>query len=97
MARINSTVEHDEIREWAERLGGRPARAKNARSVEQRLRIALPGGNEGEELEPISWDEWFRDFDANHLAFIYALEPDPGERFPHYKLVGRDSLQARMW
>jgi hypothetical protein len=37
-------------------------------------------------LEPITWDEWFKAFDENGLAFLY--EQDDNSRF--YKLVSRE-------
>ncbi len=40
-----------------------------------------------DKLEEISWDDWFRAFDENNLAFLYEDEGD--SRFN--KLVNRDS------
>ena len=84
------TTDHETIRNWAEQRGGKPARVKG---TGQRpgdpgiLRIDLPGDGPDPNLEPISWEEWFRAFDENHLAFLY--QDDPESRFN--KLVSRDA------
>jgi hypothetical protein len=51
------------------------------------LRIEFPGDGPDTNLEPIPWDEWFKAFDENRLAFLY--EDDPQSRFN--KLVSRDA------
>src|ERR671922_351503 len=89
-----TTTEHDEIRRWVEERGGRPAHVKRtgARAGDPGiLRIDSPGFSGEESLEPISWDEWFKAFDQNNLAFVYQDKPD--SRFS--KLVARDTAQGR--
>jgi hypothetical protein len=84
-----TTTDHETIRRWAEARGGTPARVKSTGHGSDDpgiLRIDLPGDGPDPNLEPISWDDWFRAFDANGLAFLY--EEDTNSRF--YKLVSRD-------
>jgi hypothetical protein len=83
-----TTTNHDEIRKWVEKRGGRPARVKETGSNGDPgvLRIDFPGRGEDDRLEEISWDEWFEAFDDNDLAFLYQDEGD--SRFN--KLVARD-------
>ena len=86
------TTDHETIRRWVEERGGRPARVKSTgRGGDDPgiLRIDLPGDGPDPNLEPISWDEWFRAFDENALAFLY--EDDPDSRFN--TLVRRDQDQ----
>lgn len=86
------TTDHETIRRWVEERGGRPARVKSTGHGGDDpgiLRIDLPGDGPDPNLEPISWDEWFRAFDENALAFLY--EDDPESRFN--KLVRRDQDQ----
>jgi hypothetical protein len=54
------------------------------------LRIDFPGGAGEQDLEPISWDEWFRKFDETGLAFLYQEQKAGGEDSAFFKLVRRD-------
>ncbi len=92
MAESKTTTDHDEIRRWAEARGGVPASVRDTGSADDPgiLRIDFtdePGGDDDDRLEEISWDDWFRAFDDNNLAFLYQDEGD--SRFN--KLVDRDS------
>ena len=55
------------------------------------LRIDFPGGTGEEQLEHISWDEWFEKFDENNLAFLYQEQKANGEDSTFFKLVSRDA------
>jgi hypothetical protein len=82
------TTDHQTIRRWVEAHGGHPACVKGTGSKDDPglLRIDFPGyGGEG-KLEPISWEEFFRKFDAEQLTFLYEDEHD--SRFN--KLVSRE-------
>jgi hypothetical protein len=89
-----STTDHDEIREWVESRGGRPAivsstsRTGGAGGV---LRIDFPGFSGEGALQEASWDEWFRIFDEQGLAFSYQDKPQ--SRFN--KLVNRGNQGRR--
>ncbi len=92
MARAaKSTIDHDTIRRWIESKGGHPAAVKGTgkRGDPGIIRIDFPGFSGQRSLEPISWDQFFKAFDASELALIYRDE----DRFN--KLVGRDTLRAR--
>jgi hypothetical protein len=93
-----TTTDHDEIRRWAEARGGRPAAVGSTGSGDDPgiLRIAFPGRpqSDDDELEEISWDEWFRAFDANGLAFVYQEQTADGEESRFNKLVSRESVSA---
>jgi hypothetical protein len=78
------TIEHNEIRKWAEHQGGVPARVRGASRDSDGsdiLRIDFPGEGADPDLEQIPWDEWFRIFDETQLAFIY--EERNAEVLPH--------------
>jgi hypothetical protein len=68
MSSSKTTTNHDEIRKWAEERDGRPAviRTKGKGGV---LRIDF--GEPEEEFDEIDWDEFFKIFDQNKLAFLY--------------------------
>jgi hypothetical protein len=87
------TTDHEEIRRWVEEHGGKPARVRGTEddgSGTGVLRIDFPGGAGEEELEPISWQEWFETFDRNNLAALYQEQKASGEDSTFFKLVRRD-------
>ena len=53
------------------------------------LRIDFPGGSGEDELEHISWDEWFDKFERENLAFLYQERTAGGEDSTFFKLVSR--------
>jgi hypothetical protein len=53
------------------------------------LRIDFPGGAGEDQLEHVSWDEWFEIFDRNDLAFLYQERRSGGEDSTFFKLVSR--------
>jgi hypothetical protein len=85
------TTDHDEIRRWVEEHGGKPATVRGTGDGEAGvLRIDFPGGTGEDELEHISWDEWFEKFDREGLAFLYQEQKASGEDSTFFKLVRRD-------
>ncbi|MDN2564896.1 hypothetical protein N1F89_01560 [Aquibium sp. A9E412] len=87
MTSSSTTTNHDEIRRWAEQRGGRPARVEST-SPGGILRIDF--GEPEERLEAISWDEFFRIFEENRLAFLYQEEVSGGQTSRFNKFVERD-------
>jgi hypothetical protein len=86
------TTDHDEIRRWVEEHGGTPARVRGTEESGDGagvLRIDLPGGAGEDQLEHISWDEWFKTFEDNNLAFLYQDHKASGEDSTFFKLVER--------
>jgi hypothetical protein len=83
------TTDHDEIRKWVEEHGGKPARVRDTGEPGV-LRIDFPGGAGEDQLEHISWEEWFEAFDENDLALLYQEEQASGEDSTFAKLVSRD-------
>ncbi len=64
------TTDHEEIRQWAEERGARPAcvRGTGGGDDSGMIRLDFPGYSGADSLEEISWDDWFRSFDENGLA-----------------------------
>ena len=90
-----TTTDHDEIRQWAESRGGKPAtvaRTENDGEVGV-LRIDFPGYSGAGSLEEISWDEFFEKFDEKQLAFLYQDKTSSGEESRFFKLVSRDTAE----
>jgi hypothetical protein len=86
-----TTTDHDEIRRWVEEHEGKPVSVRGTEKGDDAgvLRIDFPGGAGEDQLEPISWDEWFEKFDENDLAFLYQEEKASGEDSTFFKLVTR--------
>ncbi len=60
---------HDTIRNWIEARKGQPARVKAQRRRWGLLRVDF--GKPEDTLEKISWDEFFKIFDDENLAFLH--------------------------
>ena len=86
-----TTTDHDEIRRWVEEHGGTPASVRGTEGGDEAgvLRIDFPGGSGEDQLDHISWDEWFEKFEDNNLAFLYQQEKASGEDSTFFKLVSR--------
>jgi ferritin-like metal-binding protein YciE len=87
-----STQDLEEIREWAEARGGKPATVKSTRGRGKNagagiLRIDFPGYSGGDSLEEISWDEWYEKFQKENLTFIYQDRTKDGRESRFFKLV----------
>jgi hypothetical protein len=88
-----SSTDHDEIRRWAERHGGRPATVKRTHHDDRIgiIRIMFPDAprTKHEELDEISWDDFFRQFEAAGLVLLYEEDSN------FNKLVRRATLEQR--
>jgi hypothetical protein len=87
MAEAKTTIDHDEIQRWVEARGGRPARVTETGGEGDPGVLRIDFAEPDDRLKEISWEDWFRAFDANELAFLYQDEDD--SRFN--KLVDRAS------
>jgi hypothetical protein len=89
-SQTNTTTDHDEIRRWVEEHDGTPAIVRDTREGGSGvLRIDFPGGAGEDQLEPVSWDEWFEVLDRNGLAFLYQEQKSGGGDSTFFKLVRR--------
>ena len=80
-----ATTDHSTIRKWAEARDGRPARVKGTGDAKDAGLLRLDFGKPEENLEAITWEEFFDKFEESALALLYEDEPD--NRFN--KLVSR--------
>lgn len=83
-----TTTDYGEIRRWTEERGGEPATVRGTGNGDHVgvLRIAF---TDDEDLEPISWDEFFDKFEAENLAFLYQEQTAGGEPSRFFKFVER--------
>jgi hypothetical protein len=91
MSEATVTTKHEEIRSWVEERGGRPARVKGTGV----LVIDYPGYSGEETLEPISWEEFFEEFEENNLAFLYQDETADGKKSRFSKLISRETAEEK--
>jgi hypothetical protein len=94
MSKSKRTTDHEQIRQWAEARNGKPARVQGTGDPDDAglLRIDFPEketAEEDEELEEISWDEFFEKFDEKRLAFVYQEQTAAGETSRFNKFVSR--------
>ena len=93
MSSAKTTTNHDEIRRWVEKRGGHPAVVSSTENSRGRdgglLRIDYdePRGNDDDRLHRITWNEFFRIFDENDIAFLH--DPEGDSRFS--KFVQKES------
>jgi hypothetical protein len=92
MSDAKTTTNHHEIKSWVEERGGHPARVKGTdnKGGSGVLVIDYPGFSGTQTLAPISWDEFFKGFEENKLAFLYQDETSAGGESRFSKLVYRD-------
>lgn len=96
-AESKQTIDHDEIRNWVEERGGKPARVKQTGkgSGGGLLRIDYPGFSGEDSLEEITWEEFFAAFEKNKLAFLYQDETKDGKESRFSKLIDRESTKEK--
>ncbi|MCZ2073703.1 MAG: ferritin-like domain-containing protein [Bryobacterales bacterium] len=86
------TTDHDEIRQWAEERGGKPAYIRGSGGMGDigMLRLDFPGFSGKGSLEPIDWATWFRKFDDEKLALLYQNKTSHGDKSNFNRLVSRE-------
>lgn len=75
MSSATSTQDHEIIRTWIESRGGRPTVVRDTHDTQEGggiLRVDF--GEPEDNLERISWDEFFKIFDERGLQFLYQEE-----------------------
>jgi hypothetical protein len=94
------TTDREKIRRWAEERGGKPAcvRGTGGDGDIGMLRIEFPDRPQSndENLKPISWDEWFKAFDANELALVHQERMSDGRISRFNKIVSRKTAEEEL-
>jgi glutathione synthase/RimK-type ligase-like ATP-grasp enzyme len=88
-----TTTKLEDIKQWAEERGGKPAVVKSTENSKEGggvLRINFPGYSGEDTLEEISWEEWYKVFQERNLAFLYQEETAGGKESRFFKLVAND-------
>lgn len=96
-ATSKTTTNHEQIKQWVEERGGRPAVVKGTpgKRTSGVLRIDYPGYSGEDTLEPITWEEFFEAFEENNLAFLYQDETKDGGESRFSKLIDRDIVEGK--
>ncbi|MBB3236516.1 hypothetical protein [Phyllobacterium endophyticum] len=87
MSSTQSTTDHEVIRKWVEERDGTPSKVAG-RGEGGILRIDF--GKPEENLEKISWDDFFEVFDDRQLAFLYQDKTSDGKPSRFNKFVARE-------
>src|SRR3954452_7335776 len=99
MAGAKITTDHDEIRNWAEERGGRPATVRRTHGKDDAgiIRIEFPDAphSKHDALEEISWEDFSEKFDNSTLALMNEEETAGGDKSNFNKLIGREAAEAR--
>ncbi len=94
-AKSHVTTDRETIKRWAEARDGKPAAVKEThrRSDPGLLRIIFPTSRyaKDDNLEEISWDEFFEKFKAAKLALVYEENTAEGQPSLFNKIVDRDT------
>lgn len=91
MSTSNQTNDHQTIKKWAEERNGVPARVIGAEvsGDEGILKIHFPKSSKNDDLQEISWEDFFNDFEKEKLDFLYQDKKANGDLSTFYKLVTR--------
>lgn len=87
-----TTTDHKKIQKWVEDRDGKPSVVKSTADSSKGgglLRINFPGYAE-DNLEDISWDEFFEIFDDNDLEFLYQEKTKDGKESRFCKFVNKE-------
>jgi hypothetical protein len=89
-----ATRDHDVIRRWAAQRHAEPATGEatasgpataDIRDGGGGIRFNFPGLG---RLRPITWEEWFDNFERHQLTFVYEDQPESHESStPRYRIV----------
>jgi hypothetical protein len=90
MARGETTTDHDFIRRWAEKRGGRPTVVKGTEDREGEGILRFDFAEPDEKLEEIDWDTFFRTFEDRKLALLYQDKTEGGKISRFFKFVRRE-------
>ena len=90
MAQGKVTTDHEKIREWAEERGAIPATVRETEKDDGPGVLRLDFEPRDEDLEPISWDDFFDKFDNEGLAFLYQDRTKAGKVSRFHKFINRE-------
>lgn len=84
------TIDHQQIKQWVHERRGWPAikvNNSNGKVSDGVLSIGFNGCENVELLTPITWEEFFKKFDEQNLAFIYQDQDASGYLSLQYQFM----------
>lgn len=87
MSDSKTTQDHNTIRKWAEARGGKPAHVTATGNNGDAGILRLDFDPADRNLKTISWEEFFRKFDEEHLSFLYQEKTADGHTSRFHKFV----------
>jgi hypothetical protein len=90
MSESHTTTDHAKIKKWVDERDGVPATVKRTEQAGHAGLLRIDFGPKEENLEEISWDEFFQKFDEAHLQFLYQDKTKEGKISRFHKFVARD-------
>ncbi len=94
-----TTTDPEEIRQWAEERGGKPACVKGTGGKGDIgvLRLEFPGKPNANDskLQPISWEDFFEKFEERGLAMVYQKNTASGKQSNFNKLIARETQKPK--
>jgi hypothetical protein len=89
MSDTRTTIDYDTIRVWAEVRHGRPATVKMSDDRDEPGILRFDFGQPDEQLEEISWDDFFTKFEEARLALLYQDTTHEGKLSRFCKFANR--------
>ena len=90
-----TTTNHDEIRRWAHDRGGRPSRIHNTFGSTLDscvLQIDFLHDKYDDDVQEITWEEFFDLFDREHMVLVYQTETEGGNLSRFGRIVRQESV-----
>jgi hypothetical protein len=89
MSEAKTTTDHDTIRKWAEMRHAKPTSVEGTGTKGQPGVLRLDFEPQDEGLEEIPWEDFFRKFEKEKLAFLYQDKTADGSVSRFHKFVQR--------
>lgn len=90
-----TTTNHEEIQQWAQSRGGRPARIHNsfgAPADGSVLQIDFLHEKYNDDVEEITWEDFFAMFDREHMVLVYQTETEGGKPSCFGRIVRQENV-----
>ncbi|MGC5019848.1 hypothetical protein [Micromonospora sp. DT47] len=90
------TTNHEVIRNWAAARGAKPATIAGTEREGRPgvLTFNIPGFRESSRIQAISWDDWFRTFEARRLNLIFQEQMRDGRQSNFFRTESPDRQDA---
>lgn len=99
MSSSETTTDHDTIRQWVEKRGGRPSVVRTSGGTGKGKGrsggvLRFDFGEKEENFEETTWDEFFEVFDQSGLAFLFQDKTKDGKVSRFSRFVRQDNASG---